>query len=219
MALALRLRDDMVPEMTGLPQLSVRLESNPAAMARLQGKPVEEMTRRFAKGHRAYVGLWNGEPVSWGWVATREAEIGELRIKFTIPDGERYLWNFVTLASHRGLAIYPRLLNEIVRAEMSGAERFWIAYAPENRASGSGIRKAGFVTVAELAFDASGRPAVQVVSPDEVAAARMFGVPQATEVSACWKCAKAPIETEKSCATTTSSCCCDYQRPEVTCAA
>src|SRR5690349_7392270 len=96
MALAVRLRDDMVPEMTGLPQLSVRRESDPAAMARLLGKPIEEMTRRFAKGHRAYVGSWNGEPVGWGWVATREAEIGELRINFAIPEGERYLWNFVT---------------------------------------------------------------------------------------------------------------------------
>jgi GNAT superfamily N-acetyltransferase len=187
-------------------------------MARLQGKPVEEMIRRFDKGHRAYVGFWNGEPVSWGWVATKEAEIGELRINFVIPDGERYLWNFVTLASHRGLGIYPRLLNEIVRAESREAERFWIAYAPENRASGSGIRKAGFVTVAELSFDASGRPAVQVVSPDEVAAARMFGLPQATELSACWKCGRASARTAKSCETP-ASCCCDYQRPEVTCAA
>ena len=218
MALALRLRDDMVPEMTRLPQLSVRRESDPAAMARLQGRNIEEMTRRFAKGHRAYVALWNAEPVSWGWVATSEAEIGELRINFAIPAGERYLWNFVTLASHRGLGIYPRLLNEIVRAESTDAERFWIAYAPENRASGSGIRKAGFVTVAELSFDASGRPAVKAVSPDEVAAARMFGLPQSTEVSACWRCARTPVKTESSCETTTS-CCCDYQRPEVTCAA
>ena len=218
MALALRLRDDMVPEMTPLPQLSVRRESDPAAMARLQGKSIDEMRRRFAKNHRAYVGLWNNELVSWGWVATSEAEIGELRINFAIPEGERYLWNFVTLASRRGLGIYPRLLDEIVRAESTEAERFWIAYAPENRASGSGIRKAGFVTVAELSFDASGRPAVQVVSPDEVAAARMFGLPQATKVSACWRCARAPIKTENSCETTTS-CCCDYRRPEVTCAA
>ena len=218
MALALRLRDDMVPEMTALPQLSVRRETNPAVMARLQGRTAEEMTRRFARGHRAYVGCWNGEPVSWGWVATSEAEIGELRMTFTIPEGERYLWNFVTLASHRGLGIYPRLLNEIVRAESSDAERFWIAYAPENRASGSGIRKSGFVTVAELAFDANGRPAVKIVSPDEVAAARMFGVPEASELSACWRCTRESKATDTSCETT-KSCCCDYQRPEVTCAA
>lgn len=218
MALALRLRDDMVPEMTPLPQLSVRRESDPTVMARLQKKSIEEMTRRFAKGHRAYVGRWNGDPVSWGWVATTEAEIGELRINFSIPESERYLWNFVTLASHRGLGIYPRLLNEIVREESTEAERFWIAYAPENRASGIGIRKAGFVTYAELSFDASGRPAVQPVSPDELAAARMFGLPQAKEVSQCWRCARQADTKDTSCSRT-KSCCCDYQRPEVTCAA
>jgi GNAT superfamily N-acetyltransferase len=208
----------MVPEMTPLPQLSVRRESDPAAMARLQKKSIEEMTRRFARGHRAYVASWNGEAISWGWVATSEAEIGELRINFAIPAGERYLWNFVTLPSHRGLGIYPRLLNEIVRLESIEAERFWIAYAPENRASGSGIRKAGFVTYAELSFDASGRPAVQPVSPDEVAAAKMFGLPVASEVLACWRCAP-QVDTKDSSCSTTKSCCCDYQRPEVTCAA
>lgn len=218
MALALRLRDDMVPEMAPLPELSVRRETDPAVMARLQAKPIEEMIRRFAAGHRAYVGCWNGQPVSWGWVATSEAEIGELRIRFAIPAGERYLWNFVTLASHRGLGIYPRLLDAIVRAESSEAERFWIAYAPENRASGSGIRKSGFVTVAELSFDSVGQPAVHVVSPDEVAAARMFGLPQATDLSACWRCAREARPTDESCQTT-KSCCCDYQRPDVSCAA
>lgn len=218
MALALRHRDDMVPEMHLLPELSVHRETDPAAIARLQGKSIDEMTRRFALGHRVYVASWNDEPVAWGWVATREAEIGELRISFAIPSGERYLWNFVTLATHRGLGIYPRLLEAIVRAESVDAERFWIAYAPENRASGTGIRKAGFVTVAELSFDSAGRPAVRVVSPDEVAAARMFGLPQASTLSACWRCARARTTSEAGCATS-ESCCCDYQRPEVTCAA
>lgn len=218
MALAMRHRDDTIAAMQFQPQLSVCRESDPAVMARLQGKSVAEMARRFAAGHRAYLGSWNGQPVSWGWVATREAEIGELRIRFTIPAGERYLWNFVTLPTHRGLGIYPRLLDAIVRAESSEAEHFWIAYAPENHASGAGIRKAGFVTVAELSFDMNGRAAVRAVS-DEVAAARMFGVPAATELTACWRCAKQTPPTETSCSTSTSSCCCDYQRPEVTCAA
>jgi hypothetical protein len=59
------------------------------------------MTRRFDAGHRAYVALLNGRPAAWGWVATRSADIGELGATFAIPAGERYLWNFVTLASHR----------------------------------------------------------------------------------------------------------------------
>lgn len=221
MALALRLRDDSIAEMPALPQLSTRREAEPAVMARLQGKNVVDMAHRFELGHRAYVACWNGEPVSFGWVATREAEIGELRLRFEIPSGDRYLWNFVTLPSHRGLGIYPRLLDAIVGAESNESERFWIAYAPENRASGSGIRKAGFVTVAELSFDANGKPALRAVAPDEVAASRMFGVPMSDEVSACWRCARAAASTQlsqTSCAAT-KSCCCDYQRPEVTCAA
>jgi GNAT superfamily N-acetyltransferase len=222
MALALRHRDDTIAEMPALPQLSARRETDPAVMARLQGKTVAEMAHRLDLGHRAYVGCWNDEPVSFGWVATREAEIGELKVRFALPAGDRYLWNFVTLPSHRGLGIYPRLLDAIVRAESHAAERFWIAYAPENRASGSGIRKAGFVTVAELSFDMTGKPALRVVAPDEVAAAKMFGVPMSDDLSACWRCARAaassPTTIQTSCATT-MSCCCDYQRPEVTCAA
>jgi len=221
MALALRHRDDTIAEMPALPQLFTRRETDPAVMARIQGKSVADMARRFEQGHRAYVACWNGEPVSWGWVATREAEIGELRLRFAIPAGERYLWNFVTLPSHRGLGIYPRLLDAIVDAESNEGERFWIAYAPENRASGSGIRKAGFVTVAELSFDMTGKPALRAVAPDEVAAARMFGVPMSDDLSACWRCvrAAAPAETTQTSCATTTSCCCDYQRPEVTCAA
>ena len=221
MALALRHRDDSIAEMPSLPQLSTWRETDPAVMARLQGKRIADMAHRFELGHRAYVACWNDEPAAWGWVATREAEIGELRLRFAIPAGERYLWNFVTLPSHRGLGIYPRLLDAIVNAESSDSERFWIAYAPENRASGSGIRKAGFVTVAELSFDMTGKPALQIVEPDEVAAAKMFGVPMSDDLSACWRCARAAAathSTETSCATT-KSCCCDYQRPEVTCAA
>lgn len=218
MALALRLRNDTVPDMTALPPLSVRRETDAALMARLQKKTIDEMARRFALGHRAYVGRWNGEAVSWGWVATSKAEIGELKIGFVIPAGERYLWNFVTLSSHRGLGIYPRLLNEIVGAESSEAERFWIAYAPENRASASGIRKAGFLTVAELSFDVDGRPAVQAVSRDDVTAARILGLPQATALSACWRCAQTAEKPDTGCATT-NPCNCDYQRPEVLCVA
>lgn len=218
MALALRLRDDLVPAMLSVPQLSVRRETDPMVMARLQGTSVTDMERRFALGHLAYVACWSGAPVSWGWVATREAEIGELRIRFMVPPGERYLWNFVTLSSHRGLGIYPRLLDAIVRAELAEAERFWIAYAPENHASASGIRKAGFVTFAEMSFDANGRPALQVVVPDEAAAARMFGLPQANDLAACWRCAREPITTARDCAST-QTCCCDYQHPEASCAA
>ena len=219
MPLAIRHRADPIPAQAPMPALVVRRETDARLMAAIQGKPEAEMARRFAAGHRAYVASLDGEPAAWGWVATRAADIGELRSTFTIPSGERYLWNFVTRPAHRGLGIYPRLLDEIVRAESGEAERFWIAYAPENHASGSGIRKAGFVAVAELSFDADGRPAVRgMATGGAAAAARVLGLPEANDtLSKCWRCARARPGAEMICSA--GQCRCDYQRPESGCAA
>jgi len=177
------------------------------------------MERRFAAGHRAYLAWWQGEPAAWGWVATRSADIGELGRQFDIPHGERYLWNFVTLATHRGLGIYPRLLDAIVRAEAAEAERFWIIYAPENHASGSGIRKAGFESVAELSFDADGHPALHALTEGSAAeAARLLGLPEVGEALApCWRCVRAGVPAERACKA--GHCQCDYQRADSGCAA
>ena len=219
MPLAARHRDDPTPPLAPLPGLAVGREDDVAFMAALQGRTVAEMAARFAAGHRAYVARHQGEPAAWGWVATRTAEIGELRASFAIPRGERYLWNFVTLKSHRGLGIYPRLIDAIVRAESRSADRFWIAYAPENHASGSGIRKAGFVALAELSFDAGGRPALRGMLPGGGRiAAGVLGLPEAgDDLAQCWRCARAAKPAAMSCAA--GRCSCDYQRPETNCAA
>jgi hypothetical protein len=219
MPIATRHRDDRIPQLTPLPSLAVRREVDAEVMAALQGKSEAVMTRRFEAGHRAYVALWDGAPAAWGWVATRSAEIGELSSTFTIPSGERYLWNFVTSKEHRGKGIYPRLLDAIVRAESCEAGRFWIAYAPENHASGSGIRKAGFVAVAELSFDDAGRPALEgMIADGGRAAARVFGLPVAPgPLSSCWRCARAANTAVTSCSA--GVCSCDYQRPDIGCAA
>jgi GNAT superfamily N-acetyltransferase len=219
MPFATRYRDDETDRLTPLPSLAVRHEPNAAVMAALQGKSEAEMTRRFGAGHRAYVALWDGEPAAWGWVATRSAEIGELSSTFAIPSGDRYLWNFATLKEHRGKGIYPRLLEAIVRAESGEASRFWIAYAPENHASGSGIRKAGFVPVAELSFDATGRPALREMTPGGGRdAARVLGLPVAAEpLTPCWRCPRSAATVGASCSA--GVCTCDYQRPEMGCAA
>lgn len=221
MPFATRHRDDQSSpsQLTPLPSLVVRREMSGAVMAALQGKSEAEIARRFSAGHRAYVALWDGEPAAWGWVATRSAEIGELSSTFAIPRGDRYLWNFVTLKEHRGKGIYPRLLNAIVRAESREASRFWIAYAPENHASGSGIRKAGFITLAELSFDAAGRPALKEMVPGGGReAALVLGLPEAAEpLTPCWRCPRSAATVSASCGT--GVCACDYQRPEIGCAA
>lgn len=222
MSFATRHRDDVPPTLSPLPSLVVRHQDDAFVMATLQERTMEEMQRRFAAGHRAYVASLHGVPAAWGWVATRTATIGELQASLTLPEGERYLWNFVTRPTHRGLGIYPRLLAEILRTESrdaarGGAHRFWIAYAPENRASASGIRKAGFRAVAELSFDMAGRPAVRAIG-DDVGVGRVIGLPVVeTPLAPCWKCIRAGKTADRACRE--GQCCCDYQQPEVTCAA
>ena len=213
MPLATRHRDDPPPVWAPMPGLVIGRETDARIMAAVQGRTEAEISDRFAAGHRAYLARWKGEPAAWGWVATRSAEIGELGFTFAIPNRERYLWNFVTLKPYRGMGIYPRLLDAIVRAEAPEAERFWVAYAPENHASGSGIRKAGFVAVAELSFDAAGRPALRTMGRGGGAAARLLGLPEVEALAPCWRCARAMAPA--SCAD--GGCTCDYQRPEVVC--
>lgn len=218
MPIAARHRNDPVPTLTALPGLAVRREEDPAIMAALQGRTEDEIARRFDAGHRAYVACRDGERAAVGWVATRSAEIGELGSTFAVPRGHRYLWNFVTRPTHRGLGIYPRLLDAIVRAESHQAERFWIAYAPENHASASGIRKAGFVSLAELSFDGEGRAALRSIIPGGGrVVSRLLGLPEARQpLAQCWRCVRAG-RGSSSCAP--DRCRCDYQVPASGCAA
>jgi GNAT superfamily N-acetyltransferase len=207
-----------MPFLAPLAGLSIRRESEVAAMASLQSRTLDEMRSRFAAGHRAYVARMEGQAAGWGWVATQTGNIGELGASFTLAEGERYLWNFVTLPSHRGLGIYPRLLQAILRAESAEAERFWIGYAPENHASGAGILKAGFVTAAEMSFDAHGHPALLAMMEGGAAAAsRVLGLPITTErLTPCWRCVRAG-RPNMSCLE--GACRCDYQQPKSGCAA
>ena len=218
MSIAIRDRRDPVPALSDLAGFAVSREEDAAVMATIQDRTAGEIARRFDAGHRAYIARVEGKPAAWGWVATRTADIGELATSFDIPAGDRYLWNFVTLPSHRGLGIYPRLLDAIVRAESAEADRFWIAYAPENHASGSGIFKAGFVAIAELSFDMELRPALESLIPGgATAASRMFGIPEADgELRQCWRCARAGRPGMRC---ESGSCACDYQQPHSGCAA
>jgi GNAT superfamily N-acetyltransferase len=220
--LALRTINDAAPDLEPLTGLVVRRERRADLLAQLQARSSDEISNRFALGHRAYVAYVDGEPAAFGWVATSVAVIGELGATFELPVGERYLWNFVTLTAHRGKGIYPRLVDEIVRAESGEADRFWIAYAPENRASGSGIRKAGFTTIARLSFDADGRAAISI-EVERGSEPLAVGLPIATEpLFQCWRCVRAASNRAESMGQTScgrAPCCCDYQRPDVECAA
>lgn len=202
---------DTAVDLSPIAGFAVQRETRSDVMARLQQRAAEVMASRFAGGHTAWVASIDGEPAAWGWMATRTADIGEMGLTFDIPPRERYLWNFVTLPAFRGRGIYPRLLDAIVRSESTRADRFWIAFAPENRASENGIRRAGFEPVAELSFDGSGRAAVHGYSEEVRQAAVLLGLPQAESVAPCWRCVRAGKSAAVACRT--GECACDYQVP------
>lgn len=218
MPFATRHRDDPRPELTPLPTLEVHHVWDADFMAGLQDRPPADIERRMDAGHRAYVAWLNESPAAWGWVATRTADIGELAVAFTLPAGERYLWNFVTIPAFRGRGIYPRLLEAIIEAESQEAERFWIGYAPENHASGAGIVRAGFGMQAEMSFDAAGQPALRAMAPGGGAAAsRVLGIRETSEpLAPCWRCVRAG---RGAMACPEGKCACDYQKPRSGCAA
>ena len=124
------------------------------------------------------------------------ASIGELEMAFAVPERDRYLWDFATLPAFRGRGIYPRLLQEILAREGSGAERFWIIHAPENTPSSSGIAKAGFTAVSELSFLPGASVGAVIMERPERArfGAALLGVEtyEAVQsgrvVSPCWRC-------------------------------
>lgn len=157
----------------------------------INGLTREEGERRLAFGNRLYVGYLGPAAVTYGWVATQAASIGELRAQFSISDSDRYLWDFATHPAFRGRGLYPRLLQAIMRAE--AAERFWIINAPENIPSASGIRKAGFTPVGHLSFSSDGTPALASHGRQDrgEAGAALLGVPLVSRsLSPCWRCGR-----------------------------
>ena len=191
MALASWWKHDPLPTLNPLPDFSVKLANNHEELALLNKLSVKEVERRNQAGHRPYVGFMAGTPVTYGWVATHAASIGELNLDFTLPANERYLWDFSTLPEWQGRGLYPRLLQAIIQAE--AAERYWIIYAPENLPSGAGIQKAGFQIVGQLSFRADGR--VGLIPTDHAAFDRAgigairLGVDLFDDgLSPCWGC-------------------------------
>jgi GNAT superfamily N-acetyltransferase len=216
--LALRHRTDPLPHPGVLAALECLRVTEATTIAAVQSKTADDMERRFADGHRAYLARLDGVPAAFGWVATQSARIGEISASLTLPPRHRYLWNFLTLPDFRGRGIYPRLLRAILLAESSESDWSWIMYAPENRASGAGIAKAGFTPVASVAFDAGERAAFRELRPGAgVMVEHLLGIPPTSgALTPCWKCVRAG-HGAMSC--TDGACHCDYQRPDVHCAA
>lgn len=192
MALATWWMGDPVVDLPQLADFAARPATDDVTLAALTSLPRAVVEHRRRAGHRPYVGYRGATAVTYGWVAARDASVGELGLTFALPPGERYLWDFATLPAWQGQGLYPRLLQAIVQAETTErAERFWIIHAPENLPSGTGMRKAGFEAVGQLSFRSDGRVGLLPLARRDRAqvGAALLGVPLFDDgLSPCWRC-------------------------------
>jgi GNAT superfamily N-acetyltransferase len=189
MALATWWTSDPLMDLPSVADFQVRLATDDAQLATINHITVAEVAQRRRAGHLPYVGYLDGAAVTYGWVATRQASIGELNLAFSIAADSRYLWDFATLPEWQGRGLYPRLLQAIVQTER--AERFWILHAPENLPSGAGMQRAGFQAVGQLSFQQDHR--LGLIPFGNSARARigadLLGVALIADgLSPCWRC-------------------------------
>ncbi|GHO49560.1 GNAT family N-acetyltransferase [Ktedonospora formicarum] len=173
-------RGDPLPTLSSTPDLYIERSENVEALAHVMECPREEVSNLLRKGHEAYIARIGAQPVAVGWSARREAGFGGGLVTFRIPEGNRYLYDFVTLPAWRGRGIYPHLLQYILKAESSTNERFWIVYQFTNTASKRGIEKAGFRLASNVCFLDDG--SLGLVPPPDAferarACARLVGLP------------------------------------------
>lgn len=189
MALATWWASDPLLDLAPLSDFHVRSTQDDALLARINSILIAEVEQRRRGGHEPYMGFIGKTAVTYGWVARREASIGELNLAFSIPTDSRYLWDFATLPEWQGRGLYPRLLQAIVQMEQ--AERFWIIHAPENLPSGVGMQKAGFQAVGQLSFQRDNSLGLIPFGSQERArvGADLLGVPIIDDgLSPCWRC-------------------------------
>jgi hypothetical protein len=194
MALATWWASDPLIDLASLANFHVRLSADDAQLATLNRITVAEVEQRRHAEHLPYVGYMSKTAVTYGWVATREASIGELKLVFSIAEESRYLWDFATVPEWQGRGLYPRLLQGFVQAER--AERFWIIHAPENLPSGAGMQKAGFQAVGQLSFKRDNSLGLIPFDQPERAriGAALLDVPVIEDgLSPCWRCVELVI--------------------------
>ncbi len=87
----------------------------------------DRVEMRFARGCRAFAATVGGSVVAYGWLSSGREWVGELAVEIAPAEGEAYVWNCFTLASHRRQGHYRRVLQGIVAsARREGLRRLWI---------------------------------------------------------------------------------------------
>ncbi|GAC1362629.1 MAG: hypothetical protein NVS2B12_05160 [Ktedonobacteraceae bacterium] len=179
MALGTWWTGDPLPDLPALPSFSVCLSTDVQLITRLTKLSYQEIEVRFQNGNHIYLAFLGHVPVAYGWLANQFGGVDEIHLSFTLPFGNCYLWDFLTLPDWRGRGIYPHFLQAIIRQEQHRVERFWIMYAPGNDTAARSISRAGFHFVGELTITQGYASGIILFNTTERAyiGATMLGLP------------------------------------------
>jgi GNAT superfamily N-acetyltransferase len=184
-------KKDLLPRLTPIAGLHIEESTDLTLLSQMGEISQEEVIKRLANDHLAFVAYINNRPAAFGWMARGKAKIGELNHELVLPQGNRYLWNFRTLSEFRGRGIYPALLQFILRYEGNKAEQFWIIHAPENQSSLKGIMKAGFQYVGKLYTKKDGHIKIEATRAADACKQLLHAmdIQLSIEIPAsCWNC-------------------------------
>jgi ribosomal protein S18 acetylase RimI-like enzyme len=109
-----------------------------------------QILRRFERGKWCYVGLVDGEIVTYGWVTFDQESIGELGLNARLRQGEAYIWDCETLPAYRGQRLYPALLAHVLRSLVDeGLRCVWLGTNADNIPSQKGVALVGFQPIVD----------------------------------------------------------------------
>ena len=135
------------PELCGLELIDIHTEKDYKEFCnKYDFKLREKDVQRITDGSSFWCLVLDGkQAVSTGWLAYRQHfYIGETDFGFDMEQSDTgLLYDFNTMAEHRGKGYYGLLLKSIVN-QAKEPKRYVIYTEPDNYSSSKGIRKAGF---------------------------------------------------------------------------
>lgn len=111
------------------------------------------LCQRLDRGDNICVAYRNSDILSYCWITFNQILVDEIQMTLKIKDHEVYLYDAYTKPEHRGKGLYPAILTNLLSySKQKDFSRALIFVRKGNKASHSGIIKAGFIQFQELVF-------------------------------------------------------------------
>jgi len=110
-----------------------------------------ELERRRRLGDSCFKVMAGNRCIHYSWATERRRVVAEIGYRADLGDQMMWIYDCYTAPSHRGNAIFPRVIEHIMDdAKKRDVRSVWIDVDEDNQASLRAVRKAGFAPAALL---------------------------------------------------------------------